>query len=116
MFSCAVFENNVYISGGTDTYDDSVDMYVVDKDVWTRLTATLNDGSSYYRQIINLNGALYLFAKVTEVYKDGIWSLVNDSTISGVLPMIQLYLKMISSTWRLYLVRTTFLDKCSLNI
>lgn len=82
MFSCAVFENNVYISGGTDTYDDSVDMYDVDKDVWTRLTTTLNDGSSYYRQIINLNGALYLFAKVTEVYKDGIWSLVNDSTIS----------------------------------
>ena len=34
MFSCAVFENNVYISGGTDTYDDSVDMYDVDKDVW----------------------------------------------------------------------------------
>ena len=72
----------MYVSGNGVGPDNTVDMYDVGKDVWTRLPATLNDGSSMSRNLVNLNGALYLFANKTEVYKDGIWSFVNDSTIS----------------------------------
>ena len=78
---CTVFENNVYVSGSSE---NTVDIYDVGTDVWKQLPAKLNDdGSSFmFRNLVNLNGALYFFGKKTQVYKEGNWSFVNDSNVS----------------------------------
>ena len=76
---CTVFENNVYVSGYSEK---TIDIYDVATDVWKQLPATPNDDGSSSRKLVNLNGALYIFGKKTQVYKEGNWSFVNDSTIS----------------------------------